>query len=177
VLSVRGGGCRGAAIGSGLVGLLGWCWEGPVGIVVGCGLGVVDAEGNIGFCRELCIASIGVMVIASSATSAVDCDSGGGWLNVWAVACDWLGLQCVMVAFISVYAVVGIFRVIVVVSSVVRLSAMSSTSLAVDCVMGCVSRWVGAMAGGSPPGSFPVVSEFVIIVIVVNSVSFGGSIR
>jgi len=98
VLSVRGGEWRGAASGSGFVGLLGWCRKVPVGI-----------EPDIA-----------------------------------------------------------------VVSSVGRLSAVSSTSLEVDCVMGCVSGWVGAMAGGSPPGGFSVVSGFMIIVIVVDSV--GGSI-
>jgi len=154
--------------------LLGWCWKVPVGIVVCCGLEVVYADGDVGFCRELCIACVGVVVVASSATSAVCCDSGRGWLNVWAVACDWSGLQCVMVAFVSVFSVVGIIRVIVVVSSVGRLSAMLSTLLEVDCVMGCVSGWVGAMAGGSPPSGFSVVSEFMIIIIVVDSV--GGSI-
>jgi len=49
-----------------------------VGIVVSCGLEFMDAEGEAGFCRELCIARIGVMVITSLATLAVDCDSGGG---------------------------------------------------------------------------------------------------
>jgi len=120
VLSVWGGEWRGATSGSGLVWLLGWCWEVPVGLIVGCGLEVMYAEGDLGFCGELCISSVGVLVVASSATSAVCCDSGGGWRNVWAVACDWLGWQCVLVVFIAVYAVVGIFRVIVVISSIIK---------------------------------------------------------
>jgi len=86
-----------------------------------------------------------------------------------------------MVAVISVFAIISIFCIVIIVSSIVRLSAMSSMSLAVDCIMGCVSKWVGAMAGGSPPSSFSVMSEFVsvviIILIIVNSVGFGVSIR
>jgi len=75
-------GCQVAASGSGLMGLLGWCWEGSVEIVVSRGLEFVGTEGEVRFCKELCIASSSDMVIASLATLLVDCSSEDWLLRV-----------------------------------------------------------------------------------------------
>ncbi len=72
-------GCRVASSIGGLMGLLGWHWEGPVEIVVGRGLEFGGAEGGVGFCEELVIAGRGGVVIVSSASLGVDCSSEG-WL-------------------------------------------------------------------------------------------------
>jgi len=49
---------------SGLVGLLGWFWERPVGIFMDCSLEFMGVEGEARLCTELHIASIGVMIVA-----------------------------------------------------------------------------------------------------------------
>jgi len=68
--------------------------------------------------------------------------------------------------------IVGIIVMVI----VIRKSS-SSTTLAVDCIMGCVSWGVKAMMGGSPISVFSVVLEFVVFGIIVDIVGFGGGIR
>jgi len=68
-------GCRVAASISGLMGLLGWYWEGPVEIVVGHSLEFIGVEGGVIFCKELCIAGRGGVVVTLSVLLVVDCSS------------------------------------------------------------------------------------------------------
>ncbi len=146
-------GCRVAASIGGLMGLLGWYWEGPVGIlnVVVSLISVVS-----GVSIFICVVGVGGMVgssLASSAASAVDC-------VVCCVSWGWEamtgGLPIVVFAIFSEFAVIGVFMDIVG-GSIWGSSLTSSVASVVNCDIDG-ARGLEAMAGRSRIVALPVFS-------------------
>jgi len=120
--------------------------------------------------------------LKSSSTSlaklAVDCINCDELLRVKAVAVDWLGGQSIIFAVFLVFVVIGIIVSIIVIGIGSRkLSLMSSMTSAVNCVDGCDSWRVEAMAVGLPSLVFLVVVVSLVIRVVFGSIVVRSGIR
>jgi len=115
---------------------------------------------SIGISIVVITSSIKKLSLSSSTLLAVDCISG---CSVWEVKAVAAGSGLVIFSVVLVIVIV-----IGVHSSRKKSSSLSSTALAVDCISGCGSWEVEAMAGGSHHSIFAVVSVIIIIGCVIG---------
>jgi len=119
----------------------------------------------------ICLVVVGSSIrktsATSSAASAVDCIGG---CCLWEVKSMSGGYTVIGFSVLLLFLVVTAFGIVVViVGSIIKRSSSSlSATLAVDCISGCGSWEVEAMAKGSHRSIFAVVSVVVVVGCVVG---------